>query len=164
MSNTTPIAAPPATVQSPRTRPDPATGSNPGASSDAGYAGDIAPGQAWQRVQSGEAALVDVRTAEELHWVGRVPGAGHVEWAIGREQRLNGHFIEQLAARVPKDRPVLFLCRSGIRSAHAARAASQAGWTSAWNVLQGFEGPIDPQRQRGRIGGWRAAGLPWQQN
>src|SRR5690606_34746225 len=44
-----------------------------------GYAGDIAPGEAWQLVQSGQATLVDVRTAEELHWVGRVPGAVHVE-------------------------------------------------------------------------------------
>ena len=133
-------------------------------STAAGYAGDIDPIEAWRRVQAGEATLIDVRTAEELHWVGRVPGVANVQWVIGREGRPNDNFVAELQAAVPKDRPVLFLCRSGIRSAHAARAASQAGWTSAWNVLQGFEGPIDPQRQRGRIGGWRAAGLPWEQN
>jgi rhodanese-related sulfurtransferase len=129
-----------------------------------GYAGDVAPGQAWQLVQSGQAVLVDVRTSDELHWVGRVPGALHIEWAIGREQVRNERFLEQLAAQVPADRQVLFLCRSGVRSVAAAKAATQAGYGSAWNILQGFEGPIDTQKQRGRIGGWRAAGLPWQQS
>jgi rhodanese-related sulfurtransferase len=129
-----------------------------------GYAGDVAPGLAWQLVQSGQATLVDVRTAEELHWVGRVPGALHIEWAQGREQVRNEKFLEQLAQAVPADRQVLFLCRSGTRSASAAKAATHAGYRSAWNVLQGFEGPLDTQKQRGRIGGWRAAGLPWQQS
>jgi rhodanese-related sulfurtransferase len=129
-----------------------------------GYAGDVAPGQAWQLVQSGQATLVDVRTTEELHWVGRVPGALHIEWASGREQVRNEHFLEQLAGAVPPDRQVLFLCRSGTRSVSAAKAATQIGYRSAWNILQGFEGPMDMQKQRGRIGGWRAAGLPWQQS
>jgi rhodanese-related sulfurtransferase len=65
---------------------------------------------------------------------------------------------------VPRDQQVLFLCRSGVRSVAAAQAATQAGYRSAWNILQGFEGPIDGQKQRGRIGGWRSAGLPWQQS
>ncbi len=134
------------------------------APADLGYAGDIAPGEAWQLVQSGQATLVDVRTGEELHWVGRVPGALHVEWAIGREQARNPHFVAQLEAQVPKDRQVLFLCRSGGRSASAAKAATQAGYRSAWNVLHGFEGPLDSQKHRGRIGGWRVAGLPWLQS
>lgn len=131
---------------------------------DLGYAGDVAPGEAWQLVQSGQATLVDVRTAEELHWVGRVPGALHVEWAIGREQARNPRFLEQLEAQVPKDRQVLFLCRSGARSVGAAKVATEAGYRSAWNVLHGFEGPLDSQKQRGRIGGWRVAGLPWLQS
>lgn len=129
-----------------------------------GYAGDVAPGLAWQLVQSGQATLVDVRTAEELHWVGQVPGALHVEWAMGREQVRNERFLEQLAELVPQDRQVLFLCRSGVRSVAAAKAATQAGYRSAWNILQGFEGPADTHKQRGRIGGWRSAGLPWQQS
>jgi rhodanese-related sulfurtransferase len=134
------------------------------ATASLGYAGDIAPGLAWQRVQSGQAILVDVRTAEELHWVGRVPGALHIGGAAGRDQVRNEAFLDQLAQAVPRDRQVLFLCRSGARSVSAAKAATQAGYRSAWNILQGFEGPLDTQKQRGRIGGWRAAGLPWQQS
>ncbi len=129
-----------------------------------GYAGDVAPGLAWQLVQSRQATLVDVRTAEELHWVGRVPGTLHVEWTSGRDGIRNELFLEQLAELVPQDRQVLFLCRSGVRSIAAAKAATQAGYRSAWNILQGFEGPADAQKQRGRIGGWRSAGLPWQQS
>ena len=121
----------------------PRTGAASSGTASPGYAGDIAPGEAWQLVQSGQAILVDVRTGEELHWVGRVPGAVHVEWAIGRQQARNPRFLEELEAQVPKDRQVLFLCRSGARSASAAKAATQAGYRSAWNVLQGFEGALD---------------------
>lgn len=139
--------------------------SNPDvAASASGYAGDLAPGEAWQLVQSGQATLVDVRTADELHWVGKVPGAVHVEWASGRQQIPNENFVEQLLASVSRERQVLFLCRSAVRSISAAKAATQAGYESAWNILQGFEGPPDAQKQRGHIGGWRAAGLPWQQS
>lgn len=153
-STTSPIAAGSST-RSDATSPSPET---------LGYAGDVAPGEAWQLVQSGQATLVDVRTAEELHWVGHIPGALHVEWASGREQVRNERFLEQLSALVPPERQVLFLCRSGVRSVSAAKAATEAGYRSAWNILQGFEGPADAQKQRGRIGGWRSAGLPWQQS
>jgi len=144
--------------------PDQRAADGPDVRIELGYAGDVAPGLAWQLVQSGQATLVDVRTAEELHYVGRVPGALHIEWAKGREEVRNDRFLEQLAEAVPPDRQVLFLCRSGARSVSAAKAATAAGYRSAWNILQGFEGPLDTQKQRGRIGGWRAAGLPWQQS
>jgi rhodanese-related sulfurtransferase len=151
-------------VEAPAAAADQAASASRVETTHPGYAGDVAPGEAWQLVQAGNAALVDVRTGEELHWVGRVPGALHVEWAIGRDQVRNEHFLEQLAANVPKDRKVLFICRSGARSVSAAKAATGAGYRCAWNVSQGFDGPLDAQKHRGRIGGWRAAGLPWLQS
>jgi hypothetical protein len=33
-----------------------------------------------------------------------------------------------------------------------------------FNVLEGFEGDLDEQQQRGEAGGWRRWGLPWQQD
>jgi hypothetical protein len=30
-------------------------------------------------------------------------------------------------------------------------------------VAEGFEGNLDAERHRGRVGGWKAAGLPWAQ-
>jgi hypothetical protein len=42
--------------------------------------------------------------------------------------------------------------------------AANAGYAQAFNILEGFEGDLDAQQQRGRIGGWRKAGLPWIQS
>jgi len=64
---------------------------------------------------------------------------------------------------VRKDDVVLPLCRSGKRSALAAEAAARSGFTSAFNVLEGFEGDLDENKRRGGRGGWRLRGLPWVQ-
>ncbi len=71
----------------------------------------------------------------------------------------------ELAARgVSKDAPLYFICRSGARSRHAAVAMADAGFTQCFNVAGGFEGPHDPERHRGQVEGWKAAGLPWTQS
>ena len=128
-----------------------------------GYAGDVTPAEAWRRVQQGDAVMVDIRTSDELFWIGRVPDTPAVEWAQGRKMTLNPAFLDELAAVAPKGKPVLLLCRSGGRSVSAAKAATAAGWQSAWNVLEGFEGDLDADKRRGKLGGWRKAGLPWLQ-
>ncbi|MBL8510420.1 MAG: rhodanese-like domain-containing protein, partial [Betaproteobacteria bacterium] len=76
---------------------------------------------------------------------------------------LNVDFAEALKARVPLNRPVMFLCRSGARSAEAARLATSLGYAEAYNILEGFEGDADVNRQRGHLNGWRHAGYPWVQ-
>jgi len=128
------------------------------------YAGGVPPEQAWQLWQSSHAVLVDVRTPEELSYVGRVPKATHVAWATGTAQVRNPRFVRELEAKVAKDAVVLFLCRSGKRSAAAAEAAAKAGYSNAFNVLEGFEGDLDEQQRRGGLGGWRQRGLPWIQD
>jgi rhodanese-related sulfurtransferase len=45
----------------------------------------------------------------------------------------------------------------------AGQALESAGFTKVYNVLEGFEGDLDDQHQRGNIGGWRKHGLPWEQ-
>ena len=126
------------------------------------YAGALLPAEAHKLMQAG-AKLVDVRTKPELQYVGKVPGSLAVEWQTYPGSRQNPEFIGELAAAVPKDTPVMFLCRSGARSHSAAEAATQAGWKEAYNVLEGFEGDLDEHHQRGRLGGWRKDGLPWEQ-
>ena len=128
------------------------------------FAGSVLPELAWQLFQQGEALLVDVRTPEELSYVGRVPRATHLAWATGTAQIRNPRFVRELESKVPKDAVVLFLCRSGKRSAAAAEAATKAGYRSAFNVLEGFEGDLDERQQRGELGGWRRRGLPWVQD
>jgi rhodanese-related sulfurtransferase len=128
------------------------------------YAGGIAPADAWELFQNGYAALVDVRTNEERKFVGHVPDTLHVAWATGTSMTRNPRFVRELEAKVNKDQIVLFLCRSGKRSAEAAKAATKAGFSHAFNVLEGFEGEITATKQRGQIGGWRFHRLPWVQD
>jgi len=128
------------------------------------YAGSVFPELAWQLFQAGEALLVDVRTPEELSYVGRVPGATHLAWATGTAQVRNPRFLRELESKVPKDAVVLFLCRSGKRSAAAAEAATKAGYGNAFNVQEGFEGDLNERQRRGELGGWRRRGLPWVQD
>lgn len=130
-------------------------------------AGDLTPARAWEvLVQDPRAVLVDVRTAAEWTFVGLpdLSGIGKrvvtVEWS----RYPGGHnedFLDELDG-VDRDAPVLFLCRSGVRSAAAADAAAAAGWERTFNVLDGFEGHVDARGHRGGQG-WRAVGLPWRQ-
>jgi rhodanese-related sulfurtransferase len=127
------------------------------------YAGALLPTEAHELMQAG-AKLVDVRTQPELLYVGKIPGSVAVEWQTYPGNRENPEFIAELAAAVPKDQPVMFLCRSGARSHAAAEAATRAGWREAYNVLEGFEGDKDAHQHRSTVGGWRKAGLPWVQS
>lgn len=128
------------------------------------YAGGIAPRDAWALVSAGEALLVDVRTAEERKFVGQVPDSLHVAWATGTSLTRNPRFVRELEAKTGKDAVVLLLCRSGNRSAQAAEAATKAGFTQVFNVLEGFEGDLDAEQRRGTNNGWRYHGLPWVQD
>ena len=76
----------------------------------------------------------------------------------------NPDFVTALAGGVAdKNTPLLFLCRSGARSAAAAKAMTAAGYSTCLNVSDGFEGPLDGEAKRGSSGGWKASGLPWRQ-
>ncbi|ONM49512.1 rhodanese-like domain-containing protein [Nocardia donostiensis] len=136
------------------------------------YAGDISPRQAWEILTDHpKAVLVDVRTEAEWRFVG-VPDTGPidrqtvlVEW-VDSTGTLNDQFLQQLTSVLDgrdQEAPVVFLCRSGQRSAHAAHAATAAGIAPSYNVLDGFEGPLDGSGHRGGAG-WRADGLPWRQS
>lgn len=129
------------------------------------YSGAVTPQEARTLLEALPGArLIDVRTRAEWDYVGRVPGSILIEWNTYPQGTRNPAFIERLSkAAGAADTPLLFLCRSGQRSDHAARAAQAAGYTRAFNVLEGFEGDKDASGQRGHRNGWRHAGLPWTQ-
>ena len=129
------------------------------------YAGGVPPALAWAMFSSGRALLVDVRTGEERKFVGHVAGSGHVAWATGTALTRNPRFVRELESKIGgKDAVALLLCRSGKRSVLAAEAAAKAGLTNVFNVLEGFEGELDAQQQRGKADGWRFHQLPWVQD
>lgn len=132
---------------------------------------DVSPRAAWQELaQDPEALLVDVRTDAEWNFVG-VPDLSSIgkqtvliPWQLYPTMQVNGAFVEHLrrAGASPMSK-LFFICRSGARSLAAGQAAQQAGFPHAFNVADGFEGPVDPEGHRGTIAGWKADGLPWRQ-
>jgi rhodanese-related sulfurtransferase len=140
------------------------------------YAGNLSAVDAWQVLaENPRAVLVDVRTTAEWLYIG-VPdlkGLGReplfVEWQQFPSMRVDPGFAQALAVRlesrgVGKDDPLLFLCRSGSRSAAAAAAMAVAGFSACFNIADGFEGPRDTAGHRSRISGWKVGGLPWVQS
>lgn len=132
---------------------------------------DIGPKETWKLLsEDANCALVDVRTDAEWNFVG-LPDLGAVgkqpvliPWQLYPTMQVNGHFADQLhkAGLTPLHR-IFFICRSGARSLAAGQAAQAAGFPHAFNVADGFEGPVDGDGHRGMIAGWKAEGLPWRQ-
>lgn len=136
------------------------------------YAGDVTPAQAWEMLTSDpQVRLIDVRTQAEWMYVG-VPDLSSlgqrqpllVSWQVFPTMARNDAFAQQLAAQgVTPQTTVLLLCRSGVRSVAAAEYLTAQGHGAAYNITDGFEGPLDSSRHRGGGAGWKAAGLPWVQ-
>jgi rhodanese-related sulfurtransferase len=130
------------------------------------YAGAVTPQEAWELIQQDrKVKLIDVRTNAERDWVGRVaiPPEQHgaVQWSTWPGGVPNAQFVEQLEGVADKDEVLLFLCRSGVRSRHAARTATAAGYPHCYDILEGFEGDKDAEGHRKTSGGWCKHGLPW---
>jgi rhodanese-related sulfurtransferase len=125
------------------------------------YAGELTPTEAFELMQQDPGTvLVDVRSKAELELVGRIATAKHVEWAFYPGMVANADFAAQLKAAVEADKTIVFMCRTGGRSHNAAVVASQLGY-KAYNMLEGFEGEANAEKQRTLMNGWKHAGLPW---
>jgi rhodanese-related sulfurtransferase len=140
------------------------------------YAGDVTAQEAYELLsQQPKAQLVDVRTRAEWSFVG-VPDLSALgketilaEWQRYPTMEVASDFVDQLERElerrsVGQDDPILFLCRSGARSLAAAQAMLAAGWKGSRNVSAGFEGPVNTERHRGTVDGWKASELPWIQS
>lgn len=130
------------------------------------FAGEVTPEEAWTLLERlPDAEVVDVRTSAERKFVGYPLRGVHVPWKEYPGMEENANFRAELRGQVgdPGERVLVFMCRSGGRSAKGAEAATGAGYTNCYNLLQGFEGDKDSQGHRGTVGGWKVAGLPWEQ-
>lgn len=98
---------------------------------------EIGPNRVAELAQEG-AQLVDVRETDE-HAAGRIEGSTHIE--LDR--------LPSEAAAIDRERPVVFYCRSGSRSALATQAFRAAGY-DAYNLTGGLLAwterglPLDP--------------------
>lgn len=87
---------------------------------------DYTPQEVAERHSRGEIQLIDVRAAHE-HEAGRIAGDRLVELGV----------LAAEAATIDRERPVVFYCRSGSRSAMAAEAFRGAGY-DAHNMAGGL--------------------------
>jgi rhodanese-related sulfurtransferase len=126
---------------------------------------NLTPQECWELMQHNPAAvMVDVRTQMEHAYVGHPIGAVHIPWKEAPGWELNPNFVYDVKKAVPDtDAPILLLCRSGQRSLAAAQVLEQAGYKHLVNIVDGFEGPLDADKHRNTIGGWRFCGLSWEQ-
>lgn len=127
------------------------------------YAGALTPKEAARVLELVPSAkLIDVRSRAELDLVGKISLATHIEWAFYPGWQPNSDFLAHLKMQLDPEVIVMFICRTGGRSHHAAALATQSGFTESYNVLEGFEGEAEVNsKQRGMVNGWKAAGLPW---
>jgi rhodanese-related sulfurtransferase len=120
--------------------------------------------------------ILDVRTPEELLFVGHAPMAWKIPIAAQKYEwdAEKGKFPMQLlpdfVARVtevakPTD-TILITCRSGGRSAIAVNLLAKAGFTDVHNIVDGMEGdtvddPASVFRGQRMKNGWKNSGAPW---
>ena len=136
---------------------------------------EVSPRDAWKILSDDTASvLVDVRTAAEWGFVGGpdLSALGketlRVEWASWPGMTPNPTFVGEVGEQL-QGLPscILFLCRSGVRSMHAAKAVAAAhvgtGPVRCSKVREGFEGDLDDRDHRGGLNGWKARGLAWRQ-
>ena len=140
-----------------------------------GYAGDILAVDAYALLEGeSTSVLIDVRTQAEWSYVGvpDIQALGKtplfLEWQSYPSMAVDTNFAARLEALlqsggVERGASLVFLCRSGARSRHAATAMTSAGWAPCFNVSDGFEGPLDDSHRRGGVSGWKAGSLPWTQ-
>jgi rhodanese-related sulfurtransferase len=100
----------------------------------------LTPAEAEAAVRDEDAVAVDVREADERR-------AGH----IGGSAWIPLAELSVRAAELPRDRPLVIVCRSGARSEYAADALVAAGY-DARNLAGGLRGwvasgrPLEPAR------------------
>jgi len=124
------------------------------------------PRQAWTALRNNPAAvLLDVRDKIEFSFVGHPVGAVNVPWKEAPDWKANPNFVDEVRQRIANyDASILLICRSGQRSLDAAKALAAAGYKDLANIEEGFEGALDENKHRSKLGGWRFHGLPWEQS
>jgi rhodanese-related sulfurtransferase len=90
----------------------------------------------WQDEQAGTFRVLDVRQMNEIA-MGTVPGA----------EPLPLHLLPVKLPELKRDEKLVFVCRSGARSAQACAFLKQHGFENVFNL-------------RGGMMGWVQAGLP----
>ena len=126
--------------------------------------------------------FIDVRTRAEVDFLGmptvadaNIPYMLSGDWSDWDEKKKtfklapNSGFlpaVEKLLAEkgLNKGSKIVLMCRSGSRSAKAAKLMFEAGYKHVYSVVDGYEGDTakeGPQAGQRVVNGWKNANLPW---
>ncbi len=122
--------------------------------------------------------FVDVRTPEELYFVGYAEGVDkNIPLAYVNYSKLhkkgkkfvskkNKNLVSQVEAALKakgltKEDKIIFICRSGDRSASAAGLMDKAGYKKVYSIVTGTEGDKDKETKKRTVNGWKNDALPW---
>ena len=140
----------------------------------------LTPKEAHEMVKAdaSKVLFVDVRTPEELYFVGYAEGVdknvplAYVNYSKTNKKgkkfasKMNKKLVEQVEAALKekgltKDDKIIFICRSGDRSAKAADLMDKAGYKKVYTIVTGTEGDKDKETKKRTVNGWKNDGLPW---
>lgn len=138
----------------------------------------LSPKEAYDMATKGKVLFIDVRTREEVNFLGMPTVADanvpYMEmdpmysWNDkkgGFKLLPNSGFVSSIEDRVKakgfdKSSPIILMCRSGDRSALATNLLAKAGFSKVYSIVTGFEGNMSKDGRRS-MDGWKNAGLPW---
>lgn len=138
----------------------------------------LSPKEAYDMASKGKVLFIDVRTREEVNFLG-MPTVADAnipymqmdemhEWNDRKSSYKlipNSAFVTLVADRVKakgmnKNSPIILMCRSGDRSALATNLLAKDGYTRVYTIVTGFEGNMSKDGRRS-VDGWKNSGLPW---
>jgi rhodanese-related sulfurtransferase len=141
----------------------------------------LSPKEAYELTKKEKALFIDVRTREEVNFLGmptiadaNIPYMEMDPMYSWNDKKNtfkllpNSEFVSLVAERVKakgldKNSPIILMCRSGDRSALAANLLAKDGYTKVYSIVTGFEGNMSKKGRRS-VDGWKNAGLPWTYN
>ncbi len=138
----------------------------------------LTAGEAYRKWQAdpGHVMILDVRTPEEMLFVGHPPMAWKIpvavqsyQWDSAKKEfpmKLLPDFVARVKQVASEDDTILAMCRSGGRSAIAVNLLAQAGFKHVYNIFDGMEGDTveDPHSVfagQHLVNGWKNSGCPW---
>ncbi len=140
----------------------------------------LTPKEAYDMIKANPSKVlfVDVRTPEELYFVGHADGIDknipfkYVDYtrtnkkgkgfASIKNKNIVAEFDKALKEKgLTKNDPVIIICRSGDRSAFTATKLYKNGYKKAYTIITGTEGDKDKKSGKRTVNGWKNDGLPW---
>ena len=131
-----------------------------------------------------ETLFIDIRTRSEVTFVGmplqvdfNIPFMFEDDWKAWDDEKetyklaYNPDFINRIRKAIElkgdgkdKETRIILMCRSGKRSAQAARILHIAGYRNVYTIIDGFEGDkLESGERAGQrlVNGWKNSDLPW---